>query len=104
MFYDRKGRGRYIRENWKEWFVVRVQEGVTKPPFYMWVNHDPVSYHSFAWIFPLAPFVLVFHICRSIIRVVSRDTAMFLKRNEVLSKKDKIKKAMNREQTINYQK
>lgn len=60
MIYEVKNNRvvKYIRENWKEWFFVRVQEGEMRPRFYLPVSRDIMTGTYTAWTMPLAPFVL----------------------------------------------
>lgn len=51
--------GRYVRENWKEWFVVEVAEGLRRPPFYLFTHYRWDRRTYYAWIFPLAPIILL---------------------------------------------
>lgn len=48
-------KGKYQRENWKEWFCVFVSHGYSIPRFYLPVDRVFDRHGCICWIFPLAP-------------------------------------------------
>jgi len=70
-------------EGWKEWFMVKactryIVQGQQFPRWYLPVRRDFTSDQMECWIFPLAPFVLVFLITYNIFWSLWNDTRDFL--------------------------
>ena len=60
----KNGKIRLIREDWAEWFRMFKREGCRTPPFYLPVRYVVAQRASECWVFPLAPFVVVWFILR----------------------------------------
>ncbi len=75
---DEQGFITYKRESWKEWFRVLVTMGMCAPRFYLPVNREWSANRIIAWIFPLAPFVLLWLIVKNIAWSLWRDLMTFL--------------------------
>ena len=64
----KNGISRFVRENWKEWFVVRIsnvfiyqlKEGERIMPFYLPVYREEFSDSWTCAAMPLVPFILLF--------------------------------------------
>ncbi len=68
---------KYTRQKWQEFFVIvcqmeyltrTVHQGTRLPPFYLPVYRKYETNAIIAWIFPLAPFVLIFLLVKELCR------------------------------------
>lgn len=50
------------RDDWKEWFRLEFEEGIMRPKFFLPTYRLLDRRTIMFWVFPLAPFVLVWHI------------------------------------------
>jgi hypothetical protein len=67
----------YIREHWYEWLCVVVGEGNARPLWYLPVRRCIDRYSYETWIFPLAPFVLLYYIGVNVFWSIWRDLMEF---------------------------
>lgn len=83
---------KYTRENWKEWFVIEVAEGAMITRGYLPVRRIPWKHYSEFWIFPLAPFVLVFFIIKNTLWSIWIDLIEWLRllESNLDAKRDKL--------------
>ena len=53
------------KENWKELFVREMAEGARPIGWFLPVRRTPWKHYNEFWVFPLAPFVLIFFILKN---------------------------------------
>ena len=70
---------KYVRENWKEWFVLDVGEGLMVPRFYLPVRRPIYKLALECWIFPLAPIVWIFYLVKAIVWLIAHDSVDWLR-------------------------
>ena len=68
---------KYIRDNWKEWFVMKIEQGGYMP-FYLPVKHDYMTNCSTAWIWYLIPIVIPIYLIKELVLHVFKDTRQML--------------------------
>lgn len=69
---------KFAKENWKEWFMVKiavryVQEGNIRPKFYLPVRVHYTSQQIECWIFPIALVMVPLYILKSALLSVWKD-------------------------------
>jgi len=74
---------RYTREHWREFFMVEVGHGHAYPRFFLPTHRSYMRGTTYTWIFPLAPFVLLFVILRGALWNIWRDLMEYV---ELLNK------------------
>lgn len=84
---------KYTRENWTEWLVVIYaiylkDEGERMPRFYLPVRRCDTRHAYECWIFPLAPFVLLWILTYRAFIGIWRDlldvSLMFKEKNDLI--------------------
>jgi len=75
----------FKRENWKEMFNIKVtekfiqtvREGHHLPRFFLPVRRVQHVQKTICWLFPLAPFALIFYIIRDMLGIMWQDLLFF---------------------------
>lgn len=82
MIANRTKKGiKYVREKWTEYFWVHVSKtliqrkemGMRVPRFYLPVKWIPVSNIVECWIFPIAPFAILYYLISGAVIKIWRD-------------------------------
>ena len=69
---------RWIRQGWREWFIVHVAQGYRIPPFYLPIYQDKSRATHVCAIVPFAPFFLAYQIIKNIFWSIWKDLHEFL--------------------------
>jgi hypothetical protein len=72
MHYNRE-KGKYIFDNWTEYFRIDVEEGCVTPAFFIPVKRKYPANIMVCWIFILAPLMLVIYLIQGMLNSLWTD-------------------------------